>query len=379
MKQQQSKEQNKKHKKNDKIKESVQEVKYQIPWWLKIILLLTLPVWIIPKLLINIILGKKIYDYLEYFPKSGIADDLKYPNIELNTLAYYNHDMELKKASKKLLISDKEWDKLKPEDIKITSFDNTNLATFLFINNKKPTNKWIIVLHGWMQNRYSILYLAKPFYEAGYNVLVYDARNHGNSDITATTFGKNEARDLLAVIKYLKHRYKENILEYALIGNSMGASTVLQGLVTLPLKDYGVKSAIFDCGYDDFGHMVKILGQRNLKINWFWFYFGLKFWFFHYDKFNMNDVRPIREINNCAETPVLFIHGTLDQTVPITMTKRLYQAKVEGENATQRQGFSQLLIVEGAGHIEAITTDYELYTSTVLKFVKRWFSNDKGK
>jgi len=118
-----------------------------------------------------------------------------------------------------------------------------------------------------MQNRYSILYLAKPFYEEGYNVLVYDARNHGSSDITATTFGKNEARDLLAVIKYLKTRYKENILEYALIGNSMGASTILQGLVTLPLKDYGVKSAIFDCGYDDFSHMIKILGQVNLKVN----------------------------------------------------------------------------------------------------------------
>lgn len=377
MKQQHRKQQTKK-KKDDKSKLPVQEIKYRLPWYLKIILLLTFPIWIIPKLLINLILGKKIYDYLEYFPKSGIVDNPDYPNVEWNTLAFYNHDMEVKKASKKLLISEKEWANLKPEDIKITSFDNTNLATFLFIN-KKPTNKWVIVLHGWMQNRYSILYLAKPFYEEGYNVLVYDARNHGSSDITATTFGKNEARDLLAVIKYLKTRYKENILEYALIGNSMGASTILQGLVTLPLKDYGVKSAIFDCGYDDFSHMIKILGQVNLKVNWFWFYFGIKWWFFYYDKFNMNDVKPIRQISNCAETPMLFIHGTLDQTVPITMTKRIYQAKVESENATQRQGFSQLLIVENARHIQSITTDYELYTSTVLKFVKRWFSNDKGK
>lgn len=377
MKQQQHKQRNKK-KKDDKSKAPVQEIKYRLAWYLKIILLLTFPIWIIPHLLVNLVLGKKIYDYLEYFPKSGIVDNPKYPNIEWNTLAFYNHDMEVKNASKKLLISEKEWDKLKPEDIKITSFDNTNLATFLFIN-KKPTNKWIIVLHGWMQNRYSILYLAKPFYEAGYNVLVYDARNHGNSDIAATTFGKNEARDLLAVIKYLKTRYKENILEYALIGNSMGASTILQGLVTLPLKDYGVKSAIFDCGYDDFSHMIKILGQTNLKVSWFWFYFGLKWWFFYYDKFNINDVKPIRQINNCAETPILFIHGTLDQTVPITMTKRIYQAKTESENATQRQDFSQLLIVENAKHIQSITTNYELYTSTALKFVKRWFSNDKGK
>lgn len=378
MKQQDQKQQTKKQKKIDKSKAPVQEIKYHFPWYLKIILFLTIPIWIIPSLLTNLVLGKKIYDYLEYFPKSGIVGDANYPNIEWNTLAFYNHDMEVKKASKKLLISDKEWAKLNPEDIKITSFDNTNLATFLFIN-KKPTNKWIIVLHGWMQNRYSILYLAKPFYQEGYNVLVYDARNHGSSDITTTTFGKNEARDLLAVIRYLKARYKENILEYALIGNSMGASTILQGLVTLPLKDYGVKSAIFDCGYDDFSHMIKILGQTNLKVSWFWFYFGLKWWFFYYDKFNINDVKPIREINNCAATPMLFIHGTLDQTVPITMTKRIYQAKTESENVTQRQGFSELLIVENAGHIQSITTNYELYTNTALKFVKRWFSNDKGK
>ncbi|MDQ7983095.1 MAG: alpha/beta fold hydrolase [Spiroplasma sp.] len=353
--------------------DSVKEIRYHYPWYLKIILLITLPIWIFPTFIANLVLGKKIYEYLQYFPKSGPVENPNYSNVEWNTLAFYNCDIEVKKGAQELLISDKDWADMKGEDLKIISFDDTNLAAFLFVN-KKPTTKWIIVLHGWMQNRYSILYFVKPFYQAGFNVLVYDARNHGSSDASATTFGKNESKDLLAVIKYLKAKYKENTLEFALIGNSMGASTILQGLVALPLKDYGVKSAIFDCGYDDFTHMIKILGQTNLKVKWFWFYFGIKFWFRYYDRFNINDVKPITQINNCGETPMLFIHGTKDQTVPITMTKRIYKAKVDSENAMQKQNVSQLLIVEGAGHIQSITTNYRLYITTSLDFFNKWFS-----
>lgn len=373
MKKQQHLSQQELNKKAGKPNEPVKEIKYHFPWYVNIILLILLPIWIIPTVIVNLALGKKIYEYLEYFPKSGPVENPNYSGLEWNTLAFYNKYIENVKGPKDLLISDKEWESLKPEDIKIDSYDDTKLAAFLFVN-KKASNKWMIVLHGWMQNRYSVLYLAKPFIDAGFNVLVYDARNHGSSDTAATTFGKNEAKDLLAVIKFLKVRYKENTLEFGLIGNSMGASTILQSLVTLPLKDYGVKSAIFDCGYDDYTHMIKILGKTNLKASWFWFYYGIRFWFAYYDKFNVNDVKPVKQIVACAETPILFVHGTLDQTVPVTMTQRLYKLKTDSENALQRQNHSQILLVPKAGHIQAMTTDYKLYSTTAIDFVNRWFS-----
>lgn len=40
----------------------------------------------------------------------------------------------------------------------------------------------LVVVHGWGANMEMMLPLAQPFHQAGMNVLLYDARNHGRSD-----------------------------------------------------------------------------------------------------------------------------------------------------------------------------------------------------
>lgn len=359
-------------------KTAVKEIRYHFSWFNKILLYLTLPVWILPTLIINLILGKMFRNNLQHFPKKGPVDYPGYENVYYDTLEFYNRDMEIKNAPKELIISEQEWFKMNVKEALIPTFDQTTLEAFLIIS-AKPTNKWIVVLHGWMQNRYSILYLAKPFYDAGFNVLVYNARNHGSNQDSTTTFGLNEAKDLFFVIKYLKEKYQKDNIEIALIGNSMGASTILQALVDYDLSAMNVKSAIFDCGYDDFSHMIKILGITRIDHHWFWFYYGLKFWLKYQDKFNISDIVPIKKMQNCSKTPILFIHGTKDQTVPITMTKKLFQEKIKYEKTVRNKKPSELLIIEGARHVEAMTTNYPLYTKTAFKFVNKWFSKKNKK
>ena len=49
-----------------------------------------------------------------------------------------------------------------------------------------------------------------------------------------------------------------------------------------------------------------------------------------------------------SRTPKLFIHGNMDQVVPLSHTTRMYEVSSEPK---------ELLVLEGVGHIDALSTD----------------------
>ncbi|WP_458257913.1 hypothetical protein [Spiroplasma endosymbiont of Dactylopius coccus] len=102
---------------------------------------------------------------MENFQRIGRSTNPNFAKIDLNTLSFYNRDMELQN-SLQLMIDDSNWDMMEAQDMTITTYDNRLLSAF-FINNHQSNknHKWIIATHGWQQNRYSILYLVKHFYE----------------------------------------------------------------------------------------------------------------------------------------------------------------------------------------------------------------------
>lgn len=358
----------------------IQEVKYKIAWWLKIILLLTFPLWIIPFLVTNAIFGRIMRNSVQRFQRTGRIENPNFQKIDLNTLAFYNRDMELQYVPQ-LIIDETSWTMMEPQDITITTFDNIQLSAFVIVN-KRPNNnhKWIIAVHGWQQNRYSILYLVKHFYEQGYNILTYDARSHGSNNIKdSITFGAKEADDLYAVIKYLngfiENQDFNHPVNISLIGNSMGATTILETISGFELATLGIKCGIFDCGYDSFSHILKIFTQYYFKISWFWVYFGAQFYFKHQDKFKIKSINTIDKLKYCPNIPILFIHGSDDETVPVTMTEHLFAKKISYEQSPE---ISELLIIPNAKHIRSITTDYNLYCNSTLKFVHKWTTTNQG-
>lgn len=81
-------------------------------------------------------------------------------------------------------------------------------------------------------------------------------------------------------------------------------------------------------------------------------------------------------VNNTL-IPVLFINGNNDETAPATMAQKMYEEKISYEEET----ISELLIVPFAKHIRAVTTDYDTYCKTTVKFVNKWTNiktEDKG-
>lgn len=114
--------------------------------------------------------------------------------------------------------------------------------------NKRGTDTTLILVHGWPWNRLGLaadnllndipgsvpidlIHLTHALHTAGYNVFMYDMRNHGASAAAGpVTFGLNEANDLLGAVDYLNGRDDIDQGRLGVVGFSSGANAVLYAL-----------------------------------------------------------------------------------------------------------------------------------------------------
>lgn len=103
----------------------------------------------------------------------------------------------------------------------------------------------IVFVHGWSWNRLGnragssllpdrdveVLELAQALSQAGFHTLLFDLRNHGESDTAMpVTFGVYEARDLIGAVALLRRRPDVDRARIGAIGFSMGANTLIYGI-----------------------------------------------------------------------------------------------------------------------------------------------------
>lgn len=156
------------------------------------------------------------------------------------------------------------------EELKInTTQDNlvvqgTSIKPILFSSNNK---KVIIFCHGVTSNRWSLFYCLHLALQLGYQVITYDARNHGLSEKSYTSLGQVEASDLQDVIKYVKKKYQPE--KVALYGFSMGAATCLFWISHFAgQENLGVVLAICEAPFDNFSQQWKLALSKGKDYYW---------------------------------------------------------------------------------------------------------------
>ena len=115
----------------------------------------------------------------------------------------------------------------------------------------------IILSHGYGSNRSDLLTLAFELWKAGYHVLVYDMRGHGESPVKWSGLGTYEKDDLLSAVKFLKERKNES--GQLLLDGRVGFYGVeLGGYVSLvaSAQDPMVKAVAVDSVYPDVAHFI---------------------------------------------------------------------------------------------------------------------------
>jgi alpha-beta hydrolase superfamily lysophospholipase len=240
---------------------------------------------------------------------------------------------------------------LSVETVEFTTTDHVNLRGWW--NAGEPTAPVVIFVHGLNRSRLEMLDRAAETSKRGYGVLLFDLRNHGESDRAYTTLGIHETRDVCAASELA--RMKAPGRPQFLWGVSLGASTALLALRECPQFAAVVSDSSFLSLRDTVAHHLKLyfhLPSFPVAKLIVWIT-ALRV---HVDP-DAGDVEAALKADR--KTPVLFIAGSADRRMPPEVAKRLFDAA---------QGFKRLVVIPGAGHGQAFATDRKQYLDTVFGF-----------
>lgn len=113
---------------------------------------------------------------------------------------------------------------------------------------------------------------AKYLVEAGYSVLMYDFRNHGNSEAGSCpwiTWGPEEAKDIVAAVDYLTNHPVYSGSDIGLLSICMGASaTALAYGPDSGLQDYTNIKALVSVQPLTYEKFVKAMGIPKFLVKW---------------------------------------------------------------------------------------------------------------
>ena len=212
----------------------------------------------------------------------------------------------------------------------------------------------IIILHGWGSNAELMLPIAAPLRRAGLNVLLLDARNHGQSDAHSFSSLPRFAEDLGHAIDWLQTTHPQTCSKLALLGHSVGAGAVL-----LEGSRRADISAIISLSA--FAHpewvMRRHLQQIRLPGAIIWLVNRYVQWVIGH---TFSSIAPISSICK-IHCPLLLVHGTADQVVPLADAHAML-AHCSRDNIS-------LLEVADAGH--ASVDKIEQHAADLLVFLQR--------
>lgn len=133
--------------------------------------------------------------------------------------------------------------------------DSTQTVGWLLSRGKAAPA--IILSHGYGSNRSELLTLSFELWKAGYHVLLYDLRGHGESPVKWSGLGSYELDDLLSALNFLRGRTNDK--GEALLDGRVGLYGVdLGGYVSLVAsrQDPMIKAVAVDSVYPDVSHFV---------------------------------------------------------------------------------------------------------------------------
>ena len=254
-----------------------------------------------------------------------------------------------------------EWFKsIDKEDIYIESYDGYKLHAYKIKNTN--SNRWAICVHGYRDKGEGMSLYAYHYYNQGFNVLLPDLKGHGKSEGKYVGMGYNDRKDLISWIDQIIA--EDSSAQIVLHGVSMGAATVMMTCgESLPEN---VMVAVEDCGYtsvyDQYSYVAENfidIPMKNFALSALDTYSKLKL------KTNLKEMNALEQLKK-SKTPMLFIHGSKDTFIPLSMMQELYDSNNEI--------IKEKYVVEGASHAYSASFDTDNYFKKVFEFVYKFLN-----
>lgn len=227
----------------------------------------------------------------------------------------------------------------------------------------------VVFVHGIHVNRASdhALEIAARLQAAGYGVLLFDLRGHGESGGRTVSGGYFERQDLLGAVDLLRARGVPDG-RIGVIGNSMGGAVAILAAALEP----AIGAVVADSPY---ARAEDLVPQETARAT------GVPAWSVVPFVPGMRvAARLVFGIDLAAlapeaaaarlDLPLLLIHGTADTRVPAAHSERIRRAS--------RNPRTVLWLVPGAGHVEAYEVAPEEYVARVLAYFERQLGGAGG-
>lgn len=244
----------------------------------------------------------------------------------------------------------------KREDFNVNAHDGATLRGWK-VRAPHPNGDWALVFHGVGDNRSGVLEHALVLLTAGYNVVMMDARSHGESSGPMATYGWIERHDTQTIVDALESSERPRHL-FAL-GESMGAGIALQSAAIDPRIEAVIAEAPFaslrEASYDYAGlRRSPLLGKTLFAPGtWTMIYRAERI-----ANLPADEVSPMKAVSTRA-FPVLLICDANDVALPCRHTKMIFDAAI---------GRKEMWIVPDAYHTAALGFQPAEFRKRVLTF-----------
>ncbi len=222
---------------------------------------------------------------------------------------------------------------------------------------RDPKAPGILMVHGRNASRYAGLRYAPSLYAAGFNLLLIDLRNCGESDPAFVSMGYFERLDVIAGIDYLLETRK--LPSAGIFGFSMGAATS----TLVMAEDNRIEAAVLDSGFTGFYEIIRDRGAQDYGVPEYPLIPIVQWLFELRGGLDADELRPIDIIADIAPRPIFLMHGTADVAVPFSHGEDLYRT------AREPKFFWP---VAGADHVRAWNTDREYAESEIPGFFQEY-------
>lgn len=219
----------------------------------------------------------------------------------------------------------------------------------------------VLVMHGWGANAALMLPAVRPLHDAGYVVLLIDARCHGRSDDDRFSSMPRFAEDVEHALDWLAEQPEVDPQRIALLGHSVGAGAVL----LVASRRHNLRAVV---SVSAFAHprevMRRLLARQHLPfmpIGWYVLRQVQQLIGYRFD-----DIAPERSIAR-ANCPVLLAHGRDDDTVPFADAEYLLASGLKASRSVQ------LLALDGGHEVQDALSQYE---GAMLEFLARQFTDE---
>ncbi len=226
------------------------------------------------------------------------------------------------------------------ENIDFKSTDGTPIHGWFIPSRSAKSRATVVFSHGNAGSLGYHLGFVMWLAEAGYNVLMYDYRGFGKSGGSVERRGMID--DVKAAFTYAGKRKDVDGHRLVSYGHSLGGAQSVTALGETPVK--GLRAVVVEGAFASYQQMAGLIAGQLAE------------------SLVTDELAPRDYVEKLSPVPLLVVHGTRDEIVPITQGKELYQAAHQPKT---------LFEVKEGHHGDSLARDQGAYRKLVLAWLEK--------